>query len=132
MGPMLAAQKFLSLIDPMFAGSVTVNLYGPLSAISRGYKKDEAVICRLAGFSAETVTAEEINKALLLAEREQLLLASKNRISFQRKSDIRFTDETLDEHPNALRFTAYDSQCEAIQSEFYFLWVAATYEPSQN
>ena len=120
MGPMLAAQKFLSLIDPMFAGSVTVNLYGPLSAIGRGHKTDEAVICGLAGFSTETVTAEEINKALLLAEREQLLLASKNRISFQRKSDIRFPDETLDEHPNALRFTAYDSQGEAIQSELYF------------
>ena len=66
------------------------------------------------------MTAEEINKALLLAERGQLLLASKNRISFQRKSDIRFTDETLDEHPNALRLTAYDSQGEAIQSESYF------------
>ncbi len=120
MGPMLAAQKFLSLIDPMHVASVAVDLYGSLSATGRGHKADEAVIFGLAGFSADTVTAEEIHKALLLAEKGQLLLASKNRISFQRESDIRFTDETLDEHPNALRFTAYDSRGEAINSELYF------------
>ena len=120
MGPMLAAQKFLSLIDPMRVASVTVDLYGSLSATGRGHKTDEAVICGLAGFSADTVTAEEINDTLLLADQGQLLLASKNRISFQRESDIRFTDETLDQHPNALRFTAYDSHGEAVDSELYF------------
>ena len=120
MGPMLAAQKFLDLIDPMLVASVTVDLYGSLSATGRGHKTDEAVICGLTGFSADTVAADEINKALLLAEKGHLLLASKKWISFQRESDIRFTDETLDEHPNALRFTAYDARDEAIRSALYF------------
>ena len=72
MGPMLAAQKFLDLIDPMLVASVTVDLYGSLSATGRGHKTDEAVICGLTGFSADTVAADEINKALLLAEKGHL------------------------------------------------------------
>ena len=82
MGPMLAAQKFFSFIDSMFVRSVTIDIYGSLSATGRSHKTDEALICGLAGFAAETVTAEGLDKALLLAEKGQLLLASKNRVSF--------------------------------------------------
>ena len=79
MGPMLAAQV-LSLIDPMRVASVTVDLYGSLSVTGRGYKTDEAVICGLAGFCADTVTADDINDTLLLADKG-------NTAGFQ-KSDI--------------------------------------------
>lgn len=120
MGPMLAAKKFLSIVEPAEVAAVSVDLYGSLSATGKGHKTDEAVICGLSGFTAETITVREISEAISEVNRGQLFLAGKYPIPFSSQADIRFTNECRVEHPNALQFAAYNSVGETIRSEIYF------------
>lgn len=120
MGPMLAANQFLVVIDPAEVAAVSVDLYGSLSATGKGHKTDEAIICGLSGLTAETITTQDISETLSGVKQGQLRLGGKYLIPFSLQSDIRFTNETRDEHPNALEFFAYNETGETIRSELYF------------
>ena len=120
MGPMLAANQFLVVIDPAEVAAVSVDLYGSLSATDKGHKTDEAIICGLSGLTAETITTQDISETLSGVKQGQLRLGGKYLIPFSLQSDIRFTNETRDEHPNALEFFAYNETGETIRSELYF------------
>jgi L-serine dehydratase len=124
MGPMTAACRYLAWLGPRVdaVARVEVTLYASLALTGRGHATDRAVILGLAGFEPRSLDPDEA-EAVLSGVRSsgRLQLAGRREIAFDEARDLLWEGRTrLPQHPNALRFAAFDAQGLAIAERTYF------------
>ncbi len=125
-GPMRAAEQFARALERggvlERTAQVRTGLYGSLGATGRGHATDLGVILGLFGDTPDAVDPATVKPRLAEVQRSgQLPLLGRHPIAFQRARDIAFLgDQTLPEHPNAMRFTALDAEGAVLAERSYF------------
>jgi L-serine dehydratase len=125
-GPMRAALLFArSLEQRGLLERVTrlrVDLFGSLGATGHGHATDQGVILGLFGDAPDTVRPETVQPRLEALRRGgTLMLLGTTPIAFDRVRDIVFRgEESLPEHPNAMRFTAFATDDAVLAESSYF------------
>ncbi|MEI7428942.1 MAG: L-serine ammonia-lyase [Betaproteobacteria bacterium] len=124
-GPMRAALMFAKALDADHlltrTTGLAVDLYGSLGATGRGHGTDKGVILGLAGESPETCDPDLVEKKLESIYRNTTLpLLGKHSIAFLAAEQVHFCpQESLPEHPNGLRFCAFDSDGKCLREARY-------------
>ena len=125
-GPMRAARRFVSGLEdagllPRTA-RVKAELYGSLALTGVGHGTDKAILLGLAGEQAETVEPEQIDAIVAeIRSRKRLRLSGSREVEFDESRDLLFhNDVVLRQHPNGMRFTAFDEHGAVIESQAYF------------
>ncbi len=125
-GPMRAAGLFArrlerdGLLEP--TARVTTSLFGSLGSTGRGHATDVGVILGLFGDMPDAVDPATVEPRLEDVRHTQTLpLLGRRPISFRRERDIAFLGEqSLPEHPNALRFQALGADGAVLAEATYF------------
>ncbi|RAK62864.1 L-serine ammonia-lyase [Phenylobacterium kunshanense] len=124
MGPMTAAGRFLGRLGEGLArvARVETTLYASLALTGRGHATDRAVILGLAGFAPRTLDPDAADAVVAQARASgRLALAGAHEIAFDEARDIVWEGRTrLPEHPNALRFSAFDDRGGLLAERVYF------------
>jgi L-serine dehydratase len=125
-GPMRAAEQFARALerDGLLASTVQVraDLYGSLGATGRGHATDLGVILGLLGEAPDGIDPATVKPRLATVQRSgQLPLLGSHPIAFQRARDIAFlAEESMPEHPNAMRFVALAGDGSVLSERHYF------------
>jgi len=125
-GPMTAARMFaLALRDDGRLEDVhrlQVILYGSLGLTGKGHGSDKAVLLGLEGELPATVDVDAIPRRLAaIAASGTIRLLGEHEIPFALAGDLEFNrKKSLAEHPNGMRFTAWDSSGEPISERVYY------------
>jgi L-serine dehydratase len=123
-GPMRAAERFVALLGERqnAIARIQVDLFGSLALTGRGHGTDRAVILGLAGYAPATVDQSAIETLPdAVAEDCRLRLPAGREIAFDPALDIAFhAGTTLPEHPNGMRFTAFDDRGDVLHRAEYF------------
>jgi L-serine dehydratase len=125
-GPMRAALLFArsleqrGLLDRI--ARLRVDLFGSLGATGHGHATDQGVILGLFGDAPDTVRPETVQPRLEALRRGgMLMLLGSTPIAFDRVRDIVFRgEESLPEHPNAMRFTGFATDDAVLAEGRYF------------
>jgi L-serine dehydratase len=124
MGPMTAAGRFLARVGPDLeqVARVEVTLYASLALTGRGHATDRAVILGLAGFAPRTLDPDAADAVVAaVRETQRLALAGRRDIAFDEARDLIWDGRArLPQHPNALRFTAFDAAGATLAQRAYF------------
>ncbi|MBX3484211.1 L-serine ammonia-lyase [Phenylobacterium sp.] len=124
MGPMTAAGRFLERLggDLARTARVETTLYASLALTGRGHATDRAVILGLAGFQPRTLDPDEADVVIAAVRAGgRLKLGGTHDIAFDEARDILWEGRTrLPQHPNALKFTAFDAGGRALGERTYF------------
>ncbi|GGH15280.1 L-serine dehydratase [Silvibacterium dinghuense] len=131
MGPMRAARRFAqALADEGLLSTtaqVRVELYGSLALTGIGHGTDRAVLLGLSGEDAATIDPATIEpKLAAIRHSGELLLLGEKPIPFCEGKDLVFEREQMfppgakTEHPNGLRFAAFDAAGAELKSTIYF------------
>lgn len=124
-GPMRAALMFAHGLErdgllPRVA-SVRAELYGSLGATGKGHGTDKGVILGLMGESPDTVDPEAIDgKLAALRASKQLSLLGLHTVPFvEREHIVFYRREAMAEHPNGMKFHAYDADGASLREARY-------------
>ncbi|CAG2132858.1 L-serine dehydratase 1 [Cupriavidus yeoncheonensis] len=124
-GPMRAALMFAQGLErdgllPQVA-SVRVELYGSLGATGKGHGTDKGVMLGLMGEAPDTIDPDAIDGRLkALRAGRTLSLLGRHPIPFIEKEHIAFyRREAMAEHPNGMKFHAYDAQGATLREARY-------------
>jgi len=126
MGPMRAAHEFASRLDAggklPAAASVRIDLYGSLALTCVGHGTDRAVILGLQGERPDQIDPDRVESIIATARSEGALqLMGKKRIPFSEATELQLHKTVVHPgHPNAVRFTAFDSNGAILAQEVYF------------
>jgi len=124
MGPMTAACRFLDGLGRRVEQTerVEVTLYASLALTGKGHATDRAVILGLCGFQPRSLDPDAADAAVHAVRAEgALTLAGKKRIAFDEARDLIWEGRTrLPQHPNALKFAAFDAAGDRIAEKTYF------------
>jgi L-serine dehydratase len=125
-GPMRAAAAFVSRV----AGSgklpdvarLKAELYGSLALTGIGHATDRALLLGLSGAKPDTVDPDSVEPLVTSVRGTQILrLEGECDVPFDFDADIVFhRDMVLPGHPNAVRFTAWNSAGGVLQRETYY------------
>lgn len=124
-GPMRAAKMFVELLEKQDWLSNTtricVQLYGSLGLTGVGHGTDKGVLLGLMGYTPEDVPMDAIQDRLSeVALDQRLRLLDKHEVAFQFKRDlIMHRRQALAEHPNGMKFAAYDANDELLIEKKY-------------
>ncbi|WP_341217676.1 L-serine ammonia-lyase [Neptunomonas phycophila] len=123
-GPMRAAATFSSYLAEndllQHVSAINITLFGSLSSTGKGHGTDDAVIAGLMGELPDIVDPVTLpDKIAQVDATERLFLAGKHAVPFIRKQDLRFNDEPLPYHPNAMCLTAYGDDCILYENTYY-------------
>ncbi|MCR5877243.1 L-serine ammonia-lyase [Phenylobacterium sp. J367] len=140
MGPMTAACRFLEWLGEAAdrVERVEATLYASLALTGRGHATDRAVILGLAGFEPRTLDADEAERTVVdVVHRGRLRLGGRREIGFEANRDLVWAGrQRLPQHPNALKFAAFDAEGAPIGELTYFSigggFVRAEDEMGQN
>ncbi|WP_177239355.1 L-serine ammonia-lyase [Variovorax sp. PDC80] len=125
-GPMRAALLFARSLEQRGllerVARLRVDLFGSLGATGHGHATDQGVILGLFGDAPDTVRPETVQPRLEALRRGgTLMLLGTTPIAFDRVRDIVFRgEESLPEHPNAMRFTAFATDDAVLAEGRYF------------
>ncbi len=125
-GPMRAALLFARSLERQGllarVARLRVDLFGSLGATGHGHATDQGVILGLFGDAPDTVRPETVQPRLEALRRGgTLMLLGTTPIAFDRVRDIAFRgEESLPEHPNAMRFTAFATDDAVLAEGGYF------------
>jgi L-serine dehydratase len=125
-GPMTAARMFaLGLRDDALldeVGAIRVILYGSLGLTGKGHGSDKAVLLGLEGELPATVDVDGIPRRLdAIAATGTLRILGAHEIPFTVADDLEFNrKKSLSQHPNGIRFTAYDTSNQPLRERVYF------------
>lgn len=124
-GPMRAALMFAHGLErdgllPRVA-SVRVELYGSLGATGKGHGTDKGVILGLMGETPDTVDPDAIDgKLAVLRASKQLPLLGQHAVPFvEREHIVFYRREAMAEHPNGMKFHAYDADGVSLREARY-------------
>jgi L-serine dehydratase len=124
MGPMTAACRFLERLGPQLerTARVETTLYASLALTGRGHATDRAVILGLAGFEPRRLDPDAADAVLDAARGSGTLkLAGRHEIAFDEARDLIWEGRTrLPQHPNALKFVAFDAEGRPLAERTYF------------
>jgi L-serine dehydratase len=123
-GPMLAVNRFLQALRPRLAevARVRTDLYGSLALTGVGHRTDFAVLLGRLGEQPHLVdpAASQLYVDRVLRD-GRLLLGGVHAIPFDAAADLLFhKKETLPQHPNGMRITAFDDRGEVVLARSYF------------
>ncbi|HEX3887764.1 MAG TPA: L-serine ammonia-lyase [Phenylobacterium sp.] len=124
MGPMTAAGRFLQRLDGKIerTARVRIILYASLALTGRGHATDRAVILGLAGFEPRTLDPDHADQLVAAVRADgRLNLAGQHEIAFDEATDLLWEGRTrLPQHPNAVKFAAFDAAGEVLAERTYF------------
>jgi L-serine dehydratase len=124
MGPMTAAGRFLDYLGARLdqTARVQVTLYASLALTGRGHATDRAVILGLAGFQPRGLDPDEADRVVTEVRANRwLMLAGRQGVAFDEATDLLWEGRTrLPQHPNALKFAAFDAQGGPVGERSYF------------
>ncbi|MES9992002.1 MAG: L-serine ammonia-lyase [Candidatus Thiodiazotropha sp.] len=125
-GPMLAARRFVEILDTSSLLSNTrglsIELFGSLGATGKGHGTDKALVLGLMGEAPATVDVEAIPQRIeAVREQRQLVLAGDFKLAFDMDRDLQFhRKKQLKLHANGMRFSAIDAEGkEILNRQFY-------------
>lgn len=123
-GPMLAVNRFLQAIGPQLAqvARVKAELYGSLALTGVGHGTDGAVLLGLLGEQPHLVDPSTAQGRVERVRREgRLLLAGVHELRFDCRADLLFhMGDSLPQHPNGMRMTAFDASGAVLLARSYF------------
>jgi L-serine dehydratase len=126
MGPMTAALRFVRWLQAdgrlEAVARVQVTLYGSLALTGRGHSTDRAVLLGLAGFEPVSLDPDEGDRVIAeVRGGAPLALGGVQPIAYDEPADLVWASrERLPEHPNALRFAAFDAEGRELARRVYF------------
>ena len=131
MGPMRAACRFARELETRGVlarvARVQVDLYGSLALTGLGHATDRAVLLGLAGNEPATIDPGAIESTVAAIRQERRMkLAGKRELGFDEARDLIFHREIMfppgaqTQHPNGLRFTAYDAEGAVVDLRTFF------------
>ena len=127
-GPMRAAQRFAQTItinptsqeNQNTVQRVLTTLYGSLALTGIGHGTPNAVVYGLMGLEADTMDLEQ-DYIGAVRQSQQICLNHRQTISFDMEKDILLDKQTfLPEHPNGMKFQAFDKNGNLLKEEIYF------------
>ncbi|MBK9124824.1 MAG: L-serine ammonia-lyase [Chloroflexi bacterium] len=125
MGPWRAARRFVAQVDAS-AGidcvvRIQVELFGSLAKTGRGHGTDIAVLMGLSGEDPRTCDTTLLDdKVEAIRSGRMLPLNGVRDLAFDPDSDLLFHfDQSLDFHPNGMRFTAELSDGDAVAATYF-------------
>ncbi|MBO8086543.1 MAG: L-serine ammonia-lyase [Marichromatium sp.] len=120
-GPMVAAHRFLSLLDSddylKNTTTIYVELCGSLGATGKGHLSDVAVVLGLLGYKPESVPTEKIKSIFDDYSKHKMLKIGKN--AQYVKLYIKFIEKPLAAHENGIRFIAKTTKEVLIRKNYY-------------
>lgn len=125
-GPMRAAGLFATaLATDGCLNQVTrvcVELFGSLGATGRGHGSGPAVLLGLEGADPETIDPDRLpRRSAAIGDEGAMILGNSHRVPFDMKRDLVFHGrKRLPDHPNGLRFTAWDGEGAVIDTREYY------------
>ena len=131
MGPMRAAFQFSQELNGSGllarVSRVTVELFGSLALTGLGHATDRAILLGLSGEEPASIDPERIEGLVQTIRATHLLrLAGQREIAFDDTRDILWQRETMfppaarTQHPNGMRFRAWDCTENLLQEEIVF------------
>jgi L-serine dehydratase len=123
---MIAARQFVSRLSEErllpAVSAIRTELYGSLALTGKGHATDRAVILGLCGEEPATIDPARIEPLVSqIRSSNRLHVGGSHPIPFDDGRDLIFhKDLTLPGHPNAMRFSAFDSAAALLRSEVYF------------
>lgn len=121
-GPMKAAKRFVDNLGNKIniVASVKIYLYGSLALTGIGHGTLNAVMYGLLGFEAAKLDLSQNYIEKIKAEKK-LLLRGKKEVPFVPETNFILEKQIfLKEHPNGLKFIAFDSTGSILLEETYF------------
>lgn len=123
-GPMRAARRFVQSLDRAGeldrVAALSVDLYGSLAETGRAHGTDMGVMLGLLGESPDTVVPGSIAGYIQqIHSTGELLLWGRHTIRFQPDEAFSYRIKPMLEHPNGLRFRAFDSYGKGLRTERY-------------
>ncbi len=125
-GPMLAAGRFVQALRQQQGLATTariqVELFGSLGLTGRGHGSDKAVVLGLMGHEPATVDVERVDDWMRQwRESQRLQLPGGPVVALHPREDLIFHKrESLNFHPNGMRFTALDGSNQRLLRREYF------------
>jgi len=129
MGPMRAACRFAVELGEQLekVQRVQVDLFGSLALTGLGHATDRAVLLGLSGYEPATIDPAAIESAVQgIRSDHRLELAGTHGLGFEEARDLVFHRDTLfppdaqTQHPNGLRFKAYDAMGQVLSQRTFF------------
>src|SRR5262245_24310052 len=101
---------------------VLIDLFGSLALTGKGHGTDRAVLLGLEGERPETIDPSTVDGRLAaIRNGKTLTLAGAKQVDFEEGRDLIFhARERLPEHPNGMRFTAFDANGRTQLSREYY------------
>ncbi len=123
-GPMRAARSFARSLDTQGkltqVQRVAIELFGSLAETGRGHSTDVGVMLGLSAQAPDTVEPADIDGIVRQIKASQTLnLWGRHRIDFNPDKAFSYRIKALAEHPNGMRFSAFDQQGQALSIERY-------------
>jgi L-serine dehydratase len=131
MGPMRAARRFVAELEGAGLLGITrriqTELYGSLALTGKGHGTDRAILLGLSGEEASTIDPATIEpKLLAIRESGRLTLLGERTIAFHEEDDLLFHRDLMfppgaqTQHPNGVKFTAFDAGGAELYDRVYF------------
>jgi L-serine dehydratase len=124
MGPMTAACRFIERLGDRVeqTARVEIILYASLALTGRGHATDRAVILGLAGFQPRGLDPDAADRVVTeVRANHWLMLAGRHGIAFDEATDLLWEGrKRLPQHPNAVKFAAFDAAGAVIAERTYF------------
>ena len=131
MGPMRAACRFAGDLAPRGlldrVVRVEADLFGSLALTGIGHGTDRAVLLGLAGNEPATIDPAAIDSTVAqIRESRRISLAGRRAIDFVEARDLIFHRDIMfppgarTQHPNGVRFTAYDTSATVLDQRTFF------------
>ncbi|KAF8931132.1 hypothetical protein BGZ47_000229 [Haplosporangium gracile] len=125
-GPMRAAKIFVTdlkehnVLDKV--STLRIDLFGSLALTGIGHGTPDSILMGMEGESPEMVETTTIQSRLkAIDDQKALTLDSTNRIRFDPAKDLVFHYfESLPQHPNGMRFCAFDNNGDLLATNEYF------------
>ncbi len=125
-GPVIAANRFIDALKQQErfeqTSRVKANLYGSLAMTGKGHSTDIAVMLGLLGEKVDLVDPDKVEGYIAQIQRDKRLkLNGEKFVQFDPEHELVMNfGESLEQHPNGMRLTAYDSAGIIILNEIYF------------
>lgn len=125
-GPMLAAVRFVRRLEEAKllerVNRLHIELFGSLGATGYGHASDTAIIVGLFGHLPDEVDPDLIPVLVeQVRDTQQLALLNRVKVAFNPEKDLIFNlKDTLPQHPNGMRFKAFDADGEQIMKKEYY------------